>query len=150
VTLRGAHSRRDENIKGGNVVPGFRIEPKAARALTEYARQHFCVDDQTHPPTCDLAAATRYLLRAQLGWSRSNALDTEPLTEATRGCKMEKRLVIAIEKYAAKQGMNGFLPAVRHLLRLGLGYNFAASMDIEQGFAILASRYGELAGAFKP
>lgn len=146
MTLRGPHSRRDEHVKGGNVIPGFRLEPKAAQALTDYARGNFCVNDQTHPPTCDLAAATRFLLRTQLGWLPSNALDTEQLSEATRGCAMEPRLKKAIERYQAKQGLNGFLPAVRHLLRLGLGYDFAESMEIEQGFAVLAARYGELRG----
>lgn len=148
MTLRGAHSRRDEHVKGGNVIPGFRLEPKAAQKLTAYARQHFCTE-QTAPPTCDLAAAARFILRTQLGRSPGNALDNDPLTESTRGCKMEPWLKTAIEKYETKQSMSGFLSTVRHLLRLGLGYDFAESMEIEQRFAAVAGARQELSDSFK-
>jgi hypothetical protein len=147
MTRGRVHVRRDEHVKGANVIPGFRLEPKAGQALTKYARQHFCTDEDT-PPRCDLAAAARYLLRTQLGWSPGNALDTDSLDEPTRGCRMELRLKTAIEKYQTKQGISGFLGTVRHLLRLGLGYDFAESMEIEQRFAAFAGARQELSGSF--
>ncbi len=103
--FRGPHSRRDEKLKGGNVIKGFRLEPAAADALIKYARENFC-DGRG---VCNLTSAARILLRTRLGWPKSTAGDGEQLSEATRGMAMERRLVGSIKAFAEKSNL-GFVP----------------------------------------
>lgn len=126
--------RRDKNVRGGNVVPGFRLEPDLAQRLTTYAREHFTVNGKA-----DMAAAARYLLRTQLGKPPSESLDPPGgLSESTRGMKMERWLVQSLGVAGDRQSLS-FVGIIRHLIRLGLGYNAKVSLQREAKFAELAA-----------
>lgn len=123
--------RRDVNVRGGNVIKGFRMEPDLARRLTAYARVNFAGDDGR----ADLAHAARSLLRAQLGISPE--LDSGPLPVTTRGMKVEVALNRRIETHARDIDL-GVVGTIRHLLRIALGILPSESLARERHFAMIA------------
>ena len=135
-------TRRDKNVRGGSVITGFRMEPDLAQRLTEYARRNLVVNDKA-----DIAAAARYLLRTQLGKPSHESLDPPGgLTESTRGMKMEKWLVQSIGVWIDRQDVQlSFVGAIRHLIRLGLGYNAKLSLQRESKFAELSALRQQIA-----
>lgn len=138
MTLRGRHSRRDEKVKGANVITGFRMEPALAQRLTAYARENF-TDERG---VADLSHAARALLRQQL--RQDPVLDSpgRKLDKATRGMRVDSVLMKGLERSQKEYGFS-FLGAVRHLVRRGLGFSEDDSRERENHFATLAaSRQG--------
>jgi len=89
-------------------------------------------------------AKVRRLLRVQLGWPKSDAGDTELLSEQPmRGMRMERRLVGSIRARADKLQL-GFVPAVRHLMRTALGMGAEESLRREARFAQIAEARREI------
>jgi hypothetical protein len=138
--------RRDKDIKNASVIAGLRMEPDLARVLTAYALDHM---EQDRDGRVDVGLVTRYLLRIGLGWSAGNASDmgVHRTSTAVPGLRVEPALLKRIEKARDNRGHAGRAAAIRHILRMQLGFTEEASLAREDNFERIAAARREMAEA---
>lgn len=136
--------RRDKGLSHDGCIAGLRMERDFAALLSNRARRD---------AGGNVAELTRYMLRRQLGYTHEQANGAEEQMVGTiviaRGLRGDKLLGRTIQQYMGRTSLDSRSAAVRHLLRLALGYEEDESMRREAGFSAIASARHGLHGVFK-
>ncbi len=139
------HHRRDQHVRYASVLTGLRCERDLAQKLCDFAREHVRADP--HMPASranpgNVVEAVRYLLRRGLGSTDEHANHVEVVAHKKNvglpglvlDAETNKRLLAHAKALGLKQ-----TGTVRHLLRVGLGFDAQDSFDREGRFAAIAA-----------
>lgn len=132
-------------IKNAACLRMFRMEPKLVQAVVAYAQKWA---ERRDDVDANIAVTVRMILRLQLGMDVEDALDAEShkgFEIQLRGLRIERSLDSRIEIYRKKAGLSK-LGAIRHLLRLALGWSEVASRKSEDVFVQIADARRSMMG----
>lgn len=129
--------RRDARTKNASVITGVRLEAEVAQALRD-AAVSFAPDDKGRG---DVGQLARFYVRRGVGFSADAANQREAhggFDNCVAGLAMESTLCKRLTEEADRLGITK-AGAVRHFIRLGLGYSQDNSLEREAHFAELAA-----------